>query len=53
MAISQGALEVTSRELLRALNAAGLRVTAKERRDYKNVADANQGSGAPVSDRGQ
>jgi hypothetical protein len=44
---------VTSRELLRALNAAGLRVTAKERRDYKNVADANQGSGASVSDRGQ
>ena len=53
MAVSRGALEVTSRELLRALNGAGLRVTARERRDYKNVADANHGSGASVSDRGQ
>ena len=53
MAVSRGAIEVTSRELLRALNGAGLRVTARERRDYKNVADANHGSGASVSDRGQ
>lgn len=53
MAVSRGALEVTSRELLRALNGAGLRVTARERRDYKNEADANHGSGASVSDRGQ
>ena len=53
MAVSGGALEVTSRELLGALNGAGLRVTARERRDYKNVADANHGSGASVSDRGQ
>jgi hypothetical protein len=53
MAVSRGAIEVTSRELLRALNAAGLRVTAKERRDYKNVAEADHGSGASVSDRGQ
>ena len=53
MAVSRGAIEVTSRELLRALNAAGLRVTVKERRDYKNVAEADHGSGASVSDRGQ
>jgi hypothetical protein len=53
MAVSRGAIEVTSRDLLRALNAAGLRVTAKERRDYKNVAEADHGSGASVSDRGQ
>jgi len=53
MAVSRGAIEVTSRELLRALNAAGLRVTAKERRDYKNVVEADHGSGASVSDRGQ
>jgi hypothetical protein len=53
MAVSRGAIEVTSRELLRALNAAGLRVTAKERRDYKNVAEADHGSGVSVSDRGQ
>ena len=53
MAVSRGAIEVTSRELLRALNATGLRVTAKERRDYKNVAEADHGSGASVSDRGQ
>ena len=53
MAVSRGAIEVTSRELLWALNAAGLRVTAKERRDYKNVAEADHGSGASVSDRGQ
>jgi hypothetical protein len=53
IAVSRGAIEVTSRELLWALNAAGLRVTAKERRDYKNVAEADHGSGASVSDRGQ
>ena len=53
IAVSRGAIEVTSRELLWALNAAGLRVTAKERRDYKNVAEADHGSGASVSDLGQ
>ena len=53
IAVSRGAIEVTSRELLWALNAAGLRVTAKERRDYKNVAEADHGSGVSVSDRGQ
>lgn len=53
VAITRGAHEVTSRQLLMAIRAAGLRLTAAQRRAYKNNAEDDQGSGEPARDRGQ
>lgn len=52
-ALERGAHGVTSRELVQRLIAAGLRLSAAQRRAYKHDTDAGQGSDMSVSDRGQ
>lgn len=53
MAVAMGAVPVTSRELVRRLNAAGLRLSAAQRRTYRHVSTDGQGSAIPAIDRGQ
>lgn len=53
MAVERGATPVSSRELVKRLNAAGLRFTAAQRRAYKHAGEPTHGSGASVSERGQ
>lgn len=52
-AVERGAMSVSSRELVKRLNAAGLRFTAAQRRAYKHAGEVAHGSGASVSERGQ
>ena len=52
-AVSLGAIEVTSRELVARLSDAGLRMTAAMRRDYKAMAEFGHGSGVLSNERGQ
>lgn len=52
-AVESGAVGVTTRELVKRLNAAGLRFTAAQRRAYKHAGDGAHGSGTLVSERGQ
>ena len=53
IAVERGAMPVTSRELVKRLNAAGLRFTAAQRRAYKHAGETAHGSGVSVSERGQ
>lgn len=52
-AIARGAVSVSSRELVRRLTAAGLRLSAAQRRAYRHATDDGQGSAVPASERGQ
>lgn len=52
-ALEQGAIVVTSRELVARLVSSGLRMTAAQRRSYKDDVDDDQGSADSVSDLGQ
>lgn len=52
-AIAMGAVAVSSRELVRRLSAAGLRLSAAQRRAYRHVVPGAQGSMTPASERGQ
>lgn len=52
-AIALGAVPVTSRELVRRLGAAGLRLSAAQRRGYRHAESDDHGFAVPASERGQ
>lgn len=52
-AIALGAVEVSSRELVRRLSNAGLRLSAAQRRGYRHPGVDGQGFAMPASERGQ
>lgn len=53
IAIDMGAQVVTSRELVTHLVSSSLRMSAAQRRAYKNADAVDQGSGIPAIDLGQ